>query len=192
MSNVKRSRQDWIDAGLHALARGGPRAVRVEALARDLGVTKGGFYGYFANKQDLLDAVLDHWERLSTTVVRIAVESETEDPATRLVRARDLTFAPDRLAGVELAIRDWARQDADVAARLRRVDDYRIAYLTSELSRLCSDPVEAEARAYLAFGAALGMHYTAYDAHEHEPARLLATKILLTPGSLTRPAGEHP
>lgn len=38
-------RASWIDEGLRALAAGGPDAVRIEALARALGVTKGGFYG---------------------------------------------------------------------------------------------------------------------------------------------------
>src|ERR1700728_3259429 len=38
----------WIDAGLQALAAGGPDSVRIEALAKSLGVTRGGFYGHFA------------------------------------------------------------------------------------------------------------------------------------------------
>ncbi len=40
-------RDRWIDEGLKALAAGGPDAVRIEPLARTLGVTKGGFYGQF-------------------------------------------------------------------------------------------------------------------------------------------------
>jgi hypothetical protein len=36
-------RSKWIQAGLRALATGGPNAVRVELLAKDLGVTRGGF-----------------------------------------------------------------------------------------------------------------------------------------------------
>jgi AcrR family transcriptional regulator len=37
-------RSKWIDEGLRALAAGGPDAVRIEALAQALGVTRGGFY----------------------------------------------------------------------------------------------------------------------------------------------------
>jgi AcrR family transcriptional regulator len=33
----------WIDAGLSALAAGGPDALRIEPLAQALGVTRGGF-----------------------------------------------------------------------------------------------------------------------------------------------------
>src|SRR5436190_17169162 len=53
----------WIEEGLRALGAGGPDAVRVEALARTLGVTKGGFYNYFDNRPALLYGMLDTWER---------------------------------------------------------------------------------------------------------------------------------
>ena len=44
-------RENWIDAGLRALAANGPNGVRVEVLADELGVTKGGFYGQFADRR---------------------------------------------------------------------------------------------------------------------------------------------
>jgi len=40
-------RSSWVEEGLQALARGGPEAVRIELLARALGVTRGGFYWHF-------------------------------------------------------------------------------------------------------------------------------------------------
>ncbi len=43
MAFVRTPREDWIDEGLRALAAGGPDAVRIEPLARALGVTQGGF-----------------------------------------------------------------------------------------------------------------------------------------------------
>ncbi len=62
-------RSRWIEEGLLALAAGGPDAVRVEALAQALGVTKGGFYGHFADRNALLEEMLDSWERMSTDEV---------------------------------------------------------------------------------------------------------------------------
>src|SRR3954471_20794746 len=44
-------RERWIAEGLTALAAGGPEAVRVEALGRVLGVSKGGFYWQFADRR---------------------------------------------------------------------------------------------------------------------------------------------
>src|SRR3954462_3782441 len=63
MAKVATPRERWIEGGLDALASGGPDAVRIEALAKDLGVTKGGFYWHFADRRSLLDAMLDVWER---------------------------------------------------------------------------------------------------------------------------------
>ena len=48
-------RTSWIDEGLRALAHGGPDAVRIEGLARALGVTKGGFYWHFDGRTALLE-----------------------------------------------------------------------------------------------------------------------------------------
>ena len=45
MGATRTPRGRWVEEGLQALADGGPAAVRVEALAKKLGVTKGGFYG---------------------------------------------------------------------------------------------------------------------------------------------------
>ena len=53
-------RSRWIEEGLRALAAGGPDAVRVEALAQALGVTKGGFYGHFADRNALLGGDARH------------------------------------------------------------------------------------------------------------------------------------
>jgi Bacterial regulatory proteins, tetR family. len=52
MAAITRTPRDrWIEEGLRALAAGGPDAVRVEVLAQALGVTKGGFYGQFADRR---------------------------------------------------------------------------------------------------------------------------------------------
>ena len=66
MALARTPRRRWIDEGLRALAAGGPDAVLIESLARALGVSKGGFYGYFDDRRALLEEVLDTWEFRST------------------------------------------------------------------------------------------------------------------------------
>ena len=53
----------WVAAAFDALADGGIDAVRVEPLAKALGITKGSFYWHFADRRALLDAMLDAWMR---------------------------------------------------------------------------------------------------------------------------------
>ena len=153
----------WIEAGLQALAAGGPDAVRVEALAKALGVTKGGFYGFFADRDALLTAMLDTWERESTDDVLERIEQEGGDPKTKIYRAGVLTLSNDRLLPIDLAVRDWARRDEAVAERLRRVDNRRMGLLREMISTFCADPDEVEARSVLAFCLLIGEHFLAAD-----------------------------
>src|SRR5215471_9655968 len=118
-------RSRWIEEGLRALAAGGPDAVRVEVLAQALGVTKGGFYGHFADRNALLEEMLDSWERRSIDEVLERVERKGGDARAKVRRAGALTFSRELLP-IDLAIRDWARRDQAVAARLRRADNRRM------------------------------------------------------------------
>jgi AcrR family transcriptional regulator len=183
---IRTPRDRWIEEGLRALAAGGPDAVRVEALAKALGVTKGGFYGYFADRDALLNAMLDTWERESTDEVIERVEREGGDPKSKVQRAGVLTFSSDRLLPIDLAIRDWARRDAAVAERLRRVDNRRMELLREMIGTFCPDPDEVEARGLLAFCVAIGAHFLAADHGDRTRAQVLARAADLL---LDRPSG---
>jgi AcrR family transcriptional regulator len=175
-------RSAWIEAGLQALADGGPDAVRVEALAKQLGVTKGGFYGSFADRDALLEAMLEAWERESTDEALERVERAGGDPRTRIRRAGGLTFSRGRLLPMDLAIRDWARRDEAVAERLRRVDNRRMELLRELFGTFCADPDEVEARSLLAFCLAIGEHFLAADHGDRTRDQVLARAIDLVLG----------
>jgi AcrR family transcriptional regulator len=153
----------WIEEGLRALAAGGPDAVRVEALARALGVTKGGFYRHFDARPALLDEMLDTWERLGVDRVIERVEDGGGDARARLRRLFALTSSTGDLVKIELAIRDWARRDRAVAKRLRRVDNRRTDYLRSLFRGLCADEDEVELRCLIALGLFIGVPAIAAD-----------------------------
>ena len=123
---------------MRALAACGPDAVRVEALAQALGVTKGGFYGHFADRGALLEEMLDTWERKAIDEVLERVERQGGDVRARLRRAGALTFSRELLP-VDLAARDWSRRDQAVAERLRRVDNRRLDYLRLLFGAICPD-----------------------------------------------------
>ncbi|HEU5025786.1 MAG TPA: helix-turn-helix domain-containing protein [Spirillospora sp.] len=180
----------WVEEGLRMLAEGGPDAVRIEALAKRLGVTKGGFYGYFADRGALLEAMLDAWERESTDDVIARVDSEGGDARTRAVRAGMLTFSGDRLLPLDLAVRDWARRDEAVAERLRRVDDRRMALLRETIGTFCDDPDEVEARSLIAFCVAIGHHFLAAGHEGRTRADVLARAADLVLDRRPRQAGR--
>jgi AcrR family transcriptional regulator len=173
-------RSRWVEEGLRALAAGGPDAVRVEVLAQALGVTKGGFYGHFADRDALLAEMLDSWERRSTDEVLERVERQGGDVRARLRRAGALTFSSELLP-IDLAIRDWARRDPAVAERLRRVDNRRMDYLRLLFGAICPDQDEVEARSMLAFALVIGHHFMAADhgARSHAAVLELAARWLM-------------
>ncbi|MEV6399431.1 TetR/AcrR family transcriptional regulator [Streptomyces sp. NPDC051907] len=172
----------WVEAGLEALAQGGPDAVRVEALAAELGVTKGGFYGYFDGRAALLDEMLDEWERRCTTEVIAQVGAEGGDAVETIRRAGQLTFSAE-FHRIELAVRAWARHDQSVATRLRRIDNERMEFLRRMFGTFVDDPDEIEARSVLAYTLAIGRHFMVADhpGYTQREAVHLAGEHLLGP-----------
>jgi AcrR family transcriptional regulator len=163
LARTPRSRR--IAEGLRALAAGGPDDVRIESLAKALGVTKGGFYGYFDGRRALLEEMLDAWERAMVDEVIERVESEGGNARAKLRRlfAIAATSEARGLLNVDLAVRDWSRRDKAVAERLRRVDNRRMDYMRSLFGAFCTDEDEVEVRCMVAFSLWIGNHFVAAD-----------------------------
>ncbi len=175
MAATRTPRNRWIDEGLRALAGGGPDAVRIEALAEALGVTKGGFYWHFDDRRALLEEMLDSWQRTLIDEVAELVEREGGDARAKLRRLFALATSSQgrELGKVDLAIRDWARRDKRVARRLRRVDNRRMDYMRSLFGAFCPDEGDVEARCLLAFSLWIGNHFVAADHGPRSRAEVL-------------------
>jgi len=164
MALARTPRSRWIEEGLRALGAGGPDAVRIEPLARTLGVSKGGFYWHFEDRQSLLQEMLREWERTRVDEVIAAVEAEHADARARLKRLFAIASASDREAiDTELAIRDWARHERAVAGRVRHVDNRRMDYMRSLFDAICEDDDDLEARCLLAFTLFIGGPFVRAD-----------------------------
>lgn len=72
----------WVEAGFEELAKSGVEGVRVEVLAKNLGVTKGGFYRRFADRAALLSTMLERWREGRTAA--IAQQMSLEGQSARL------------------------------------------------------------------------------------------------------------
>lgn len=174
MATARTPRNRWIEEGLRALGGGGPEAVRIEPLARSLGITKGAFYWHFDDRRSLLGEMLDAWERTGVDEVIEAVEAEGGDARVKLRRLFALAAASGgELLKVELAVRNWARRDPAVAERLRRVDNRRMDYMRSLFGALCEDDDEVEARCLLAFSLFIGAPFVSADHGGRSRAEML-------------------
>ncbi|MCW7984886.1 TetR/AcrR family transcriptional regulator [Streptomyces sp. WAC01526] len=184
MAVARTPRHKWIDEGLRALAAGGPDAVQIEALAKALGVSKGGFYGYFSDRRALLQEMLDRWEREITDDVEARVEQEGGDAKARLRHLFAIVDTGDGLdttITTDLAIRDWARHDPAVAERLRRVDNRHMDYLRSLFRAFCADEDDVEARCLITFSLYIADRFVLADHGDRSRADVheLTTRWLL-------------
>jgi AcrR family transcriptional regulator len=118
----------WIEAGLKAIGRSGIDSVRVEVLAKGLGVTKGGFYRRFNGRRALLDAMLERWCNGRIALIERHTELGSQNAGDRL-KSLIILYSeranPEGVA-IELAIRQWARSDPAAAAAVTAVDDARL------------------------------------------------------------------
>ena len=144
----------WIQAALEVLADQGIDGVRVEPLAKRLGVTKGSFYWHFKDRGALAEAMLDDWRRRATVGIIDRLERDHEPPPVRLERLLRLPFSSprsERGADVELSIRLWGRRDPKARAALEEVDTLRLRYMARLLEGCGVPREESEARATLAY-----------------------------------------
>ncbi|MBV6698210.1 TetR/AcrR family transcriptional regulator [Kitasatospora aureofaciens] len=177
MANPRTPRDKWIEEGMRALAAGGPDAVRIEPLAQALGVSKGGFYGYFRNRDALLTEILDTWERTVTENVIDEVESGGGDARAKLVRLYAIASAGDdpmTSIASELAVRDWARRDEAVADRLRGIDNRRMEYMRTLFRAFCPDEDDVEMRCLITYSLRIGNHFIAADNGPRSRAEVMA------------------
>ncbi len=152
--NVRLNRQDWILAGLKTLAGDGIEAVRVEPLAKALGVTKGSFYWHFKNRDAFLKALLDEWRARATMNVITEVDRRGGDAQARL-RAL-FTIVLSGTGRLDMEIRAWAAKDRHARAALLRVDRTRLDYVEALFEELGFAPEEAKARARFVYQALIG------------------------------------
>jgi AcrR family transcriptional regulator len=176
-------RRRWIEQGLLVLAEGGPGAVRVDALAKALGVTRGGFYWHFEDRAALLEEMLDEWERISIDEAIERVEAGGGDARAKLRRLFGLAADRRELLKIDLAVRDWARRDEGVTRRLRRVDNRRMEYMRSLFTEICADDEEVEVRCLFVFALFVGSHFMAADHGSRSRREVLALALerLATP-----------
>ena len=128
---------DWTRAGIVRLAKDGVESVRVEVLARDLGVSKGSFYWHFRDRDELLMQILQAWKTSEAEWLSQEETESAEKPsaATRWARFVERSAEPDRIRE-EIAVRAWARRDERVATCVADVEKRRVRVIANILGEV--------------------------------------------------------
>jgi AcrR family transcriptional regulator len=125
------AREDWLRAARLALLRGGVEAVRVEKLARDLGVTKGSFYWHFKDRDELLELLLREWENEVPEMLSQVARRSRRENVQRLVRVLEkrAKLSEEGKVPSDAAIFAWASVDQKIARRVNKAEKERIQLL---------------------------------------------------------------
>lgn len=158
-------RDEWVSGATDLMAKLGIDGVRVEVLAKTLGVTKGSFYWHFKDRQDLLDAVVTVWKEGRLRDIEKQTTAAPGKELEQIHHVIDVYSAVRNRKGIsiELAVRDWARHDARVNAIVEEVDAYRLDCTRKLFVTLGFPEDEARARSILVFAYVFGHSLMAYD-----------------------------
>ncbi len=176
------STQDWIDAAKAVLLRDGVDAVTINRIARECGVTRGGFYWRFKGRADLLDALLDDWKQ-SNTAPLLSILSGSESVVERFAAAASLwieekSFDPR----FDTAIRTWALTSPDVADIVHQVDDQRVSAFRALFEEAGYGGDEALVRARITYFHQIGYYALQIQEGSEERLRLSRTYFRILTG----------
>jgi AcrR family transcriptional regulator len=142
------SKSDWLDKALEVLVSEGIDAVRVVDLARQLNISKSGFYWHFQGRADLLEAMKRYWvDEFSRRFIDDvnAQNGPLRERLISLIRA----IRAKQSGKLDLAFTAWAQKDTSVQDLVEHVRDMRVAFVKDLLSATGIDDKELASRAKL-------------------------------------------
>ena len=149
----------WVEAATEVLVDEGIDHVRIDVLAKRMGVTRGSFYWHFKDREALLQAVLNTWHQGATEQLTARLAGARASPAEQLRDVLSLPFrgrSATRAARIELALRAWARRDQAARHAVDASDAARISYIAQLFSALGFPVGEARSRAFLLYTYVVG------------------------------------
>jgi AcrR family transcriptional regulator len=188
VGNVKVTRQDWLNVAMDVLISNGVEQVKVQALGERLAVSRSSFYWYFESRQDLLDALLDHWQKTNTAALVAQARAPAETITQSVCNVFRCVLDPELFNNaLDFAVRDWARRSGSVRHILDISDERRLSALTAMFARHGYPDIEALTRARILYYMQIGYN----DADLREPLdarmRLLPAYLLGFTGREARP-----
>ncbi len=160
MQNAQKKRGSeaaWLNAAYDILTESGVEAVKVMPLAKKLGVSRTGFYWHFTDRDELLEAMITRWEEKNTGNLVARAEAFASNVVEAVFNLFDCWLDDDLFdARLDLAIRNWARNDPALQQRLDTADKLRCEALTNMFLRYDYTPAQAHARAMTAIYTQIG------------------------------------
>ena len=165
MPKPRLSRHDWLEAGLKLLYDAGISAVTINALASQLGITRGSFYHHFKDRKDLSIAMLNYWKQKWTDELR-------DDVAALGLVALENLIKHRQAAGYDVAIRAWAVHNDQAKKVVKEADKIRLDFIRSQFEKMGYEGLDLENRSRMFLYYAMS-EPSFFDPPDEETARQL-------------------
>ena len=176
----------WLNAAHEVLCESGVEAVKVMPLAKRLGLTRTGFYWHFKDREALLEAMIARWEDKNTGNLVARCEAYAETICEAMYNLFDCWLDADLFdSRLDLAIRNWARNDAALQDRVDRADARRLEAIAALFGRFGFDDAQALTRAMTVLYTQVG--YISMQIEEDREERFDRTRDYIEVFTGTRP-----
>lgn len=161
----------WIDAAHQILVEQGVEAVKIQTLAKQIGVSRTSFYWRFSDRDALLQALVNRWRRKNTGNLVHQSERYADSICEAVFNVFDC-WLDDSLfdAGLDFALRNWAKGAPDLQRIVDAADGVRIDALSAMFKRFDYAPEDAARRGRTVYYAQIG--YISMTVRESLEARL--------------------
>ncbi|MFC3053247.1 TetR/AcrR family transcriptional regulator [Kordiimonas pumila] len=180
VNTTKIPAKQWLETAKNALINEGIAGVRVDRLAKTLGVTRGGFYHNFKNREDLLDQLLNLWATNNKFIPDTNLPSTPEEAVAYLNLMLDWLISEESFSPTfDLAIREWARVDTKADKFLSKIDQERLNNLANVFMTIGCEKGEAQTRAKVFYYHQIGYYSMGHHVTQDKNERRLEAPIYL-------------
>ena len=142
------SRELWLGAAYDTLIDSGIDAVRIQPLGKKVALARTSFYWFFADREALLDALLELWREKNTGSLIRRTTAYAESLTEAILNTFDCWLDAGLFdAQFEFAVRSWALQSPQVTGEIAHADEVRLAAIADMFARFGTEFSSAEVRA---------------------------------------------
>lgn len=180
-NNKKRlGKNQWLARALEVLAEAGVDEIKVDRLAKSLGMSRNSFYYHFHNRDHFLEELLHYWEHEYTRIVSGDRTIQQLPPEDRLEKVIEMVQEQE-LSHYDLALMSWAKKDQGAMKVVERVFALRLDFVGKifEDFGFVGAELEIRKRLFVAYHAIAGDIFDDYYTAKSKEFHMRQLKFLL-------------
>ncbi|WP_372864503.1 TetR/AcrR family transcriptional regulator [Spongiibacter sp.] len=178
----RKSKLQFIHAALDILATtGSVKALTIDRLCRQLGISKGSFYWHFKGRAELIEAVVDFWADEFQQSIHQNIRQASDNEPSRTFEELVSFWLSSNFAQLDQVMRNWARQEAAVAKAVQQADLLLMDFVSQQIVAMGHQQTEAQYRARLLIAVGIAEPQISHLPHPgslHETVNWVAKKVL--------------